>query len=176
LGNVLGSRGSVVPIFREQILAGGPVTVTHPDATRYFMTIPEACNLVLQAATLGQTGEIFVLDMGQPVKIMDLARQMIHLMGASGRVDIQVVGTRPGEKLFEELRTDAEDIESTQLRKIFRLKPETFQWAHVESIVERLDFAMRAGDADGIRDALRDLGIGFVQPPTRHTGQIDSIG
>jgi FlaA1/EpsC-like NDP-sugar epimerase len=176
-GNVLGSRGSVVPIFREQILAGGPVTVTHPEATRYFMTIPEACNLVLQAATLGSTGEIFLLDMGQPVKIVDLARQMIHLMGASGRVDVKIVGTRPGEKLFEELRTDAEDIDPTALRKIFRLKPESFDWAHVDAVLERLDFASRAGDAEGIRQALTDLGIGFVQPPapSRRTGQTDTI-
>lgn len=174
-GNVLGSRGSVVPIFRDQILAGGPVTVTHPEATRYFMTIPEACNLVIQAATLGDTGEIFLLDMGQPVKIIDLARQMIHLMGASGRVDVQIVGTRPGEKLFEELRTDAEDIDPTPLRKIFRLKPESFERTHVDAILERLDFATRASDNEGVRAALRDLGIGFVQPPSRRTGETDTI-
>ncbi|MCA9674640.1 MAG: polysaccharide biosynthesis protein [Myxococcales bacterium] len=174
-GNVLGSRGSVVPIFREQILAGGPVTVTHPEATRYFMTIPEACNLVLQASTLGSTGEIFLLDMGEPVKILDLARQMIHLMGASGRVDVQIVGVRPGEKLFEELRTDAENLSPTELRRVFRLSPEAFDWTHVQTILDRLDFLTRAGDNEGIREALRDLGIGYVQPPTRTTGPSDTV-
>ncbi len=167
-GNVLGSRGSVIPIFREQIRKGGPVTVTHPDATRYFMTIPEAANLVIQASTLGDCGEVFVLDMGQPVKIMDLARQMIHLSGANeDQVKIQIMGSRPGEKLFEELKTKDEGISDTPLRKVFRVQPEEFAQSTIDETLKRMDFAIRATDHDGIRAALADLGIGFTKQESR---------
>jgi FlaA1/EpsC-like NDP-sugar epimerase len=120
-GNVLGSNGSVIPVFKEQIAAGGPVTVTHPDMVRYFMTIPEASQLVLQAGAMGTSGEIYVLDMGEPVRIVQLAEDLIRLSGLQPYQDVDIVftGTRPGEKLFEELSTDAEQATKTRHPKIF---------------------------------------------------------
>jgi FlaA1/EpsC-like NDP-sugar epimerase len=119
-GNVLGSNGSVVPIFQQQIREGGPVTVTHPEARRYFMTIPEAIQLVLQASTMGTSSEVFVLDMGNPVRVVDLARNMIRLSGLEPDKDIEIVysGLRPGEKLFEELMLEGEGIKRTSHSKI----------------------------------------------------------
>ena len=162
-GNVLGSRGSVVPIFRRQIAKGGPVTVTHPDAKRFFMTIPEAVNLVLQAATIGTQGDIFLLDMGQPVRIMDLARQMIRLSGfEESEIPIEIIGTRPGEKLFEELNTASETIEATGVRKVGRCAPVPVDWDNVTTLLDRLDFLSRSRDRDGIRQALVDIDIGYT--------------
>lgn len=116
-GNVLGSNGSVIPIFKEQIKKGGPITVTHPDIIRFFMLIPEACKLVLEAGTMGKGGEIFVFDMGAPVKIVDLAKRMIRLSGAKN-IEIKFSGLREGEKLYEEVLNDAEQTKPTHHPKI----------------------------------------------------------
>jgi len=140
-GNVLGSNGSVVPIFKQQIAAGGPVTVTHPEMRRYFMTIPEASQLVLQAGALGQRGEIFVLDMGQPVRILDLARDVIILCGLRPEVDIPIVftGLRPGEKLYEELSIRGENMVQTRHPKIAIWKSEPAANAHVQKMIDELE-------------------------------------
>jgi FlaA1/EpsC-like NDP-sugar epimerase len=138
-GNVLGSAGSVIPIFRQQILNGGPVTITHPDMVRYFMTIPEASQLVLQAGAMGEGGEVFILDMGEPVRILDLAKDMITLYGLKPFEDIDIVftGMRPGEKLFEELETVGESITKTRHPKIFIGKINRYSPQQVNGALER---------------------------------------
>jgi FlaA1/EpsC-like NDP-sugar epimerase len=157
-GNVLGSRGSVIPLFRKQIAAGGPVTVTHPEMRRYFMTIPEAVQLIIQAGALGEGGEIFLLNMGEPVRILDLARDLIRLSGLEPDVDIPIVfsGPRPGEKLFEELHTEGEDVLPTPHPKIVKLYSAAAEvW--LESGLERLERALASGDLKVLRSILLSL-------------------
>ncbi|MDY3351686.1 nucleoside-diphosphate sugar epimerase/dehydratase [Riemerella anatipestifer] len=139
-GNVLGSNGSVIPHFRKQIEKGGPVTITHPEITRYFMTIPEACELVLQAGTMGRGGEIFVFDMGEPVKILNLARRMIKLSGLEPDVDIEIVytGLRPGEKLYEELLSDGTKTLPTHHEKIMISKDSVMLYAEIDELTSRI--------------------------------------
>ena len=172
-GNVLGSSGSVVPLFRKQISGGGPITLTHADITRYFMTIPEAAQLVIQAGSMGQGGEVFVLDMGQPVKIIDLARRMVHLSGLElrdeehpdGDIAIEVVGLRPGEKLFEELLI-GENVEGTSHPLIMRAYEHEVPWAVLTEQMAFLDEACQAFDYEKV---LALLGL-LVQEyaPARH--------
>lgn len=151
-GNVLGSNGSVVPIFEEQIANGGPVTVTHPDAKRYFMTVTEAVLLVLQASAMGKGGEIFVLDMGEPIKIADLATRMIRLAGFEPNKDVSVVftGLRPGEKLFEELNLEGEGIKATPHESIRVLEGGTVKFEHVRMWLEDLSFLAESRNVHGL--------------------------
>ena len=146
-GNVLGSAGSVIPIFKEQILAGGPITVTHPDMVRYFMTISEAAQLVLEAGAMGEGGEIFVLDMGEPVRIFDMAKDMITLFGLKPFEDIDIVftGMRPGEKLFEELNTDGENIAKTRHPKIFIGTINTYDDREITAALEKFQGLAKLG-------------------------------
>ena len=161
-GNVLGSNGSVIPIFRRQIAAGGPVTVTHKDITRYFMTIPEAVQLVIQAGAMANGGEIFILDMGEPVRIMDLAEKMIRLSGLEvGKdIDIQVTGLRPGEKLYEELLLSEEGIQQTQHGKIFVGHPiefsEGFERLQQRGLEQSLDGLLDKGDEE-VRAFIKEI-------------------
>lgn len=169
-GNVLGSTGSVIPTFKAQIAAGGPVTVTHPEMKRYFMTIPEASQLVMQAAAMGHGGEIFVLDMGVPVKIVDLANDLIRLSGLVPGVDIQVqfTGMRPGEKLFEELGFDAELMTTTAHQKIFCGKLTPNSLAEVRASLEFLARYLDETDALTVRAALSQ-----IVPEMIHSSEID---
>jgi FlaA1/EpsC-like NDP-sugar epimerase len=162
-GNVLGSRGSVVPIFREQIKQGGPVTITHPEVERYFMTIPEAAQLIIQAGALGRRGEIFVLDMGEPVKMVDMARDMIRLSGLTIGEDIEIefTGLRPGEKMKEELLIAEEGTETTKHEKIFVAAPLQYDFVRLDDYVGQLVIAAEVGDEEEIYTLLSAMQIGF---------------
>ena len=155
-GNVLGSNGSVIPIFKQQIRAGGPVTVTHPDIVRFFMLIPEACRLVLEAGTMGKGGEIFVFDMGQPVKIVDLAKRMIALSGATD-VKIKFTGLRDGEKLYEEVLNDKEGTIPTSNPKIMVAKVREYDYATACANEERLLEVSKSFDDMAIVRVMKDI-------------------
>ena len=158
-GNVLGSSGSAVPLFQEQIARGGPVTVTHPEMTRYFMSIPEAAQLILQAGAFGQGGEIFVLDMGKPVKIIDLVKDLIKLHGLEPEKDIpiQYVGLRPGEKLYEELITAGENILPTSHQKILVLKNDDSNHSLLLGQIDELLEISRNFKANDIKNKLKEM-------------------
>ena len=169
-GNVLGSSGSVVPLFRSQLASGGPLTVTHPEVTRYFMTIPEAAQLVLHAGAMATGGEVFVLDMGQPVRIMDLARRMVELSGLrvrdeahpEGDIEITITGLRPGEKLYEELLI-GDDPSRTAHPRIMKAHEEFLAWADLRIQLEALRDAVDNGDVAGIKDVLKTCVHGYVE-------------
>lgn len=174
-GNVLGSSGSVVPLFRQQINDGGPVTVTHPEITRFFMTIPEAASLVIQAGSLAEGGDVFVLDMGEPVKITELAGRMIKLMGYDVKgpdtpegVEITYSGLRPGEKLYEELLI-GDDVIGTEHPKIMRAREELLETSRLNELLDLLVVAMEVGDSQSARNVLKDAVAGF-RPST---GDVD---
>ncbi|MFZ3410102.1 polysaccharide biosynthesis protein [Vibrio chagasii] len=166
-GNVLGSSGSVVPLFKKQIKAGGPVTVTHPDIIRYFMLIPEAAQLVIQAGAMGNNGQVFVLDMGEPVKILDLAKRMVHLMGMKessgsdeGDIDIKFTGLRPGEKLYEELLI-GDNVEGTSHEKIMTAMENKLSWPEMKILLDELDECCHDFNVNCIKRILINAPTGY---------------
>jgi FlaA1/EpsC-like NDP-sugar epimerase len=174
-GNVLGSSGSVVPLFREQIEAGGPVTVTHPDVSRYFMSIREAAQLVLQASAMGTGGDVFVLDMGEPVRIVDLAQRMIRLSGyetthdthVGEHNDIEFIGLRPGEKLHEELLLGS-NVTGTGHPMIMRAEEECLSYGQIHRHLKDLMRYCDTLDCAGITGVLRSAVSGFAEHEVRH--------
>ena len=168
-GNVLGSSGSVVPLFKKQIKAGGPVTVTHPDIIRYFMLIPEAAQLVIQAGAMGNNGQVFVLDMGEPIKILDLAKRMVHLMGMKenigsssdeGDIEIRFTGLRPGEKLYEELLI-GDNVEGTSHEKIMTAQESKLSWPEMQVLLSELDECCHNFNVECIKRILLDAPTGY---------------
>ena len=167
-GNVLGSSGSVVPLFKKQIAQGGPVTVTHPEVTRYFMTIPEAAQLVIQAGAMGTGGDVFLLDMGEPVKIVDLAKQMIRLSGFRaidendiGDIEVQFTGLRPGEKLYEELLIDADNVEKTEHERILKSYEKFYEYLEVSEIFTQLKHYRHSDDLKELFTILKKYVDGY---------------
>ncbi|WP_232364718.1 polysaccharide biosynthesis protein [Desulfosalsimonas propionicica] len=158
-GNVIGSAGSVIPLFKKQIKNGGPVTVTHPEVVRYFMLIPEACQLILQAGAMGKGGEIFILEMGAPVKIAEMARDLIRFSGFEPDVDIKIeyVGLRPGEKLYEELMTDHENVVATDHAKIMVLNCASVDVEILDPHFAMLKQAARQRNQTAIRQYLKSI-------------------
>ncbi|WP_088555113.1 nucleoside-diphosphate sugar epimerase/dehydratase [Calderihabitans maritimus] len=176
-GNVLGSRGSVIPVFKRQIEKGGPVTVTHPDMVRYFMTVSEAVQLVIQAGAMARGGEVFVLDMGKPVKIVDLARDLIRLSGFEPDKDIKIefTGIRPGEKLFEELLTAEEGVTATRHRKIYIAKNNCIDTETIEMMLGELNRDDKFSNADSARDFLSRF-VPSYRPYHKHVAATRSFG
>ncbi|RYY02267.1 MAG: polysaccharide biosynthesis protein [Gammaproteobacteria bacterium] len=168
-GNVLGSSGSVVPLFREQIKGGGPITVTHPDIIRYFMTIPEAAELVIQAGSMGTGGDVFVLDMGDPVKIVDLAKRMIHLSGfevkdeknPNGDIEIEYTGLRPGEKLYEELLI-GDNVSGTEHSRIMRAEEQYLSWPETALLLAKIDESCHSYKCDVVKELLINAPTGYT--------------
>jgi FlaA1/EpsC-like NDP-sugar epimerase len=172
-GNVLGSSGSVIPLFKSQIKSGGPVTVTHPDITRFFMTIPEAASLVIQAGSMGTGGDVFVLDMGEPVKIVDLAKRMIRLSGlevadesGNGDIEIKFTGLRPGEKLYEELLI-GDDVDGTEHLKIMKSHEDYLPYEDLKKVYSQLEKAVDCYDYEQVFQVINDTVTGF-----KHTSGI----
>jgi FlaA1/EpsC-like NDP-sugar epimerase len=160
-GNVVGSVGSVVPLFKKQIAKGGPVTVTHPEVTRYFMTIPEACQLILQAGVLASENcvEIYLLEMGTPIKIDDMARDLIRLSGFEPDTDIKIeyIGLRPGEKLCEELITEGEGVVSTSHEKIMALRGQELDYDQLNGKIDELMAFSKNQDTESIKRKLKEI-------------------
>jgi len=181
-GNVLGSSGSVIPLFREQIARGGPVTVTDSRIIRYFMTIPEAAQLVIQAGAMGLGGDVFVLDMGEPIRIVDLAKRMINLSGLevldenhpNGEIEISFTGLRPGEKLYEELLI-GDNVSDTAHCRIMRAEEEVIAWADLNGRLKRLMTALENDDFEGVRDVLKQSVSGFV-PQCKVSDLLSTVG
>jgi FlaA1/EpsC-like NDP-sugar epimerase len=169
-GNVLGSNGSVIPRFREQIAKGGPVTVTHPDITRFFMTIPEACRLVMEAATMSSGNQIFVFDMGESVKIDDLARRMIQLAGFTPDVDIKVeyTGLRPGEKLYEEVLANTENTLPTNHSRIRIAKVREYDYEEAKSRVNELEQLSKIVDVSTMVRMMKQIVPEFISNNSRY--------
>ena len=177
-GNVIGSSGSAIPLFQKQILDGGPVTVTHPDVTRYFMSIPEAAELVIQAGAMGEGGDVFVLDMGEPLKILKLAHRLIELSGMElktsknpgGDIEIEFTGLRPGEKLYEELLI-GDKVTKTEHEKILKAQEEFFSIEVINELLSKIKSAEKDGNTELLKELLKEAVTEF----TPETNTVDII-